>query len=186
MSLELFKLKDPLSDIFQPDYDIAIVSFGAINGEIKRSIYDLVLNCRSSLAYEDVKSISTCICKITTPKLSKIYDKMIEGKLDMKLISNLPSTHESVLPSFDKKVNERISIIRYKDMINSGSIPTAQTKSKSSSKSSSSTPRKLDISSLNKDSIKEIATAIKIFSDNHKDPKLSALFNDLKVLLKRK
>lgn len=183
MTLELFKLKDPLSEIFGPDYDIAVVLF-EVNGINKYTLYDLLLQCKSSLTYEDIKSITIASCKISTPKLFKIYDRINECTLDMKFISSVAKTKvENSPPSFDRKVNERISILRYKDMISSGHTPTLKVKKKSSS-DPGMTYKYLDLNNLTRDELAEIASAIKIFSHNRKDPRLITLFDDLKPIFR--
>jgi len=181
MTLELFKLKDPLSDIFTPEFDIAVVSF-TVGGETKYTIYDLLLHCKSSLNYEQVISISTSCCIITTHKLFKVYDLINECKLNMKFINKLPSSRiENLPPVFDRKINERYSMIRYSDMIRSGNIPIIKPK-KVVPNGAGVNYKQLNLSTLNREQLIEVASAIKIFSRNRKDPRLKGLFDQLKEL----
>lgn len=185
MSLELFKIKDPLSDIFTTEFDFAVISF-SVNGENKHTIYDLLLECKSNLQYNQITSIYVNRCTISTPKLFKVYDRINECKLDMKFINNLvKSKVENSPPVFDRKVNAEISCIRYQDMIKTGNTPIIRQKKKSSSGAGSHYKR-LDLNILNKEQLAEIASAIKIFSTNRKDPRLQVLFDQLKQLYRSK
>lgn len=185
MSLELFKIKDPLSDIFATEFDIAVISF-IVNGDTKYTIYDLLLQCKSSLQYSQITSICTSSCTITTPKLFKIYDRINECKLDMKFINNLAKSKvENSPPSFDRKISAEISGVRYHDMIRTGNIPIIKQKKKSLS-GVGTHHKRLDLKTLNKEELAEIASAIKIFSTNRKDPRLQVLFDQLKELYRSK